>query len=225
MSVRDYKINDMVFFAIGYMLLSIVFLIVTTNFISIWLGINVGLAMIPLLLITILYKRLESKEFSFDWVSIILMIAFVFFFPNTFYVVTDLIHIDQSQFYNDSTVGFLKSIEGYTFIFHVVLTLAIGSYAGIKSLLRFNEIFIQKDLLKGTRVALFSALVLLSSVGIYIGRFLRFFSWDILNPFKLLNEFYLSLDFFFVLFVGLFTVIQVTIYYGYRLLYEKEPFN
>ena len=223
--MKDYNISEMLFFALGYMLLSIIFLLVTGNFISVWLGINVGLAIVPLVLITLAYKRLESKEFSFDWVSIAMMIAFVFFFPNTFYVVTDLIHINQSEFYNDSTVGFLKNIEGYVFIFHVVLTLAIGSYAGVKSLLRFNEIFIQKDIIKGTRTTFMFVLVFLSSIGIYIGRFLRFFSWDIINPFKLLNEFYSSLDFFFVWFVALFTVIQFALYYGYRYFYESEPFN
>ena len=223
--MREYKIGEMFFFAFGYMLLSIIFLFVTGNFISVWLGINVGLAIIPLALITLAYKRLESHEFSFDWISIVLMIAFVFFFPNTFYVVTDLIHIDQSQFYNDSTVGFFRNIEGYTFVFHVVLTLAIGSYSGVKSLLRFNEIFIQKDILKATRTLFMFVLVFLSSIGIYIGRFLRFFSWDIFNPFKLLQEFYSSLDFFFVLFVALFTVIQFTLYYGYRYFYESDPFD
>jgi len=228
MFMRDYKITEMVFFAFGYLLLSIIILFVTKNFISAWLGINIGLAIVPLVLITILYKRLEQREFSFDWISILLLIAFVFFFPNTFYVVTDLIHISQGDYYISGTYEatvYLRNIEDYVFLFHIVMTLAIGVYVGVKSLLRFNEIFIQKNILKGTRIILLYILVFLSSIGIYIGRFLRFFSWDILNPFKLMNEFLLSLDFFAVLFVALFTIIQLTLYYGYRYFYESEPFN
>jgi uncharacterized membrane protein len=226
--MKDYKITEMVVFVFGYMFLSFIFLIVTNNFISAWLGINVGLAIVPLILITVLYKRLQSKEFSFDWISIVLLVAFVFFFPNTFYVITDMIHIEQGDFYttflNGGTV-YQRGIQNYLFLFHIVLTLAIGVYAGVKSLLRFNEIFIQKDILKGIRITLLFVLVFLSSIGIYIGRFLRFFSWDILRPFKLMNEFFVSLDFFAVMFVALFTVIQLTFYYGYRYFYESEPFN
>lgn len=226
--MRDYKITEMVGFAFGYMVLSLIFLVVTTNFLSAWLGINVGLAIVPLILITLVYKRLESQEFSFDWKSIALLVAFVFFFPNTFYVITDMIHINQGDFYitsiSNGTV-YQRDIQEYLFLFHIVLTIAIGVYAGVKSLLRFNEIFIQKNILRATRITMLYVLMFLSSIGIYIGRFLRFFSWDILNPFKLMNEFLSSLDFFAILFVALFTVIQFTLYYGYRYLYESDPFD
>ena len=108
-------------------------------------------------------------------------------------------------------------------MFHVVLTVAIGVYAGVKSMLRFGNIFDKKydNSTKGT--ALF-VLVFLSSIGIYIGRFLRFFSWDILNPFRVINEFFQSFDVFALMFILLFIVIQFTLYFGYRYLYEKEPF-
>ena len=225
MPMRDYKITEMVFFAFGYMLLSIIILFVTNNFISVWLGINVGLAIIPLILITVLYRRLEQREFQFDWISIVLLIVFVFFFPNTFYVVTDLIHIEQSNFYTsgmyDATV-YLRNIEDYVFLFHIVMTLVIGVFTGVKSLLRFNEIITKRIIKKAARMTILYALIFLSSIGIYIGRFLRFFSWDILNPFKLMNEFLSSLDFFAVLFIALFTAIQITLYYGYKYLYDLK---
>ena len=226
--MRDYKITEMVLFAFGYMILSIAILFISNNYISVWLGINVGLAIIPLILITVLHKRLKQSEFGFDWLSMLLLIVFVFFFPNTFYVITDLIHIDQGDYYTtqmyEATI-YHRNIEDYIFLFHVVMTLAIGVYAGVKSLLRFNEIFIQKDILKGTRFTFLFALIFLSSIGIYIGRFLRFFSWDILNPFTLMNEFLSSLDFFALLFIILFTLIQFVLYFGYRYFYESEPFN
>jgi uncharacterized membrane protein len=225
--MRDYKIAEMILFPIGYMLLSVLFALVHTNFIGIWLGINVILAVIPMLLITLAYKRLEKAEFKFDWMTICLLIVFVFFFPNTFYVITDLIHIDQSQFYINEIgqqTEYLRDIADYIFLFHVLITVAIGVYAGVKSMLRFNNILEKSKVDKGTRLTFLYVLVLLSSVGIYIGRFLRFFSWDVLNPFNLLTEFYHSIDFFALVFFGLFSVIQLTLYYGYRYFYEEEPF-
>lgn len=225
--MKDYKITEMILFIFGYLMISTLIFVFINNFISMWLGINVGLAIIPLLLISLTYIRLEKNEFKFDWLSIVLFIAFVFFFPNTFYVITDMIHIDQSDFYNTplySPTTYFRNIEDYIFIFHVVLTVFIGVYAGIKSMLRFNEIFEKTNTDKGTRGTLLFVLVFLSAIGIYIGRFLRFFSWDILNPFKLISDFYNSLDFFAILFIGLFIVIQFTLYFGYRYFYEKEPF-
>lgn len=222
--MRDYKLFDMAIFIFGYMCLSIIFMIVVNNFISLWLGINVILAVIPMILITVVFQRMEKNEFSFDWLSIVLLVVFVFFFPNTFYVITDLIHIDQSEFYNSDMTTYFRNIEQYIFIFHVVLTVAVGVYAGVKSLLRLNDIFERRNIDKATRTLFLFVLITLSSIGIYIGRFLRFFSWDILRPFKLINEFWASLDLFTFLFVGLFIVIHYTMYYGYRYFYEKEPF-
>lgn len=225
--MKEYNIIEMSLFIFGYFVLSFLFFFIDSNFISVWLGINVGLAIIPMIIITVVYKRMEQREFTFDWISILLLIVFVLFFPNTFYVITDLIHLENLDFYTtqmyQGTVYF-RNIEDYIFIFHLVITLAIGVYAGIKSMLRFNDIFEQRKLDKGTRVTMLYVLVLLSSIGIYIGRFLRFFSWDILNPFQLMNDFYQSLDFFALMFFALFMAIQLTLYYGYRYFYEKEPF-
>ena len=224
--MRDYKTTEMILFPIGYFILSILFFIIDRNFISVWLGINVGLAVIPMILITLVYMRLEKNEFSFDWLAILLLIVFVFFFPNTFYVVTDLIHIDQDDYYTStmtSSMEYMRSIEDYIFLFHVLITVAIGVYAGVKSMLRFSVIF-DKKYDTATKGTMLFVLIFLSSIGIYIGRFLRFFSWEILNPFRIINEFIQSFDVFTVMFIGLFIVIQFTLYFGYRYFYEKEPF-
>lgn len=224
--MKNYRMTEMIIFPISYMVISLFFFVLTGNGVSVWLGINVGFAMIPLIVITFIYMRMEKNEFKFDWISIILLLVFIFFFPNTFYVITDLIHIDQSEYYMNQMYQptvYLRDIEGYIFIFHEMLTLLIGIFAGIKSLILFNEIFIKRNEVKGVRDLYLIILMFLSSIGIYIGRFLRFFSWDILQPINLVKEFYDSLDLFALYFVLLFTVIQVVLYYGYLIVFNQEP--
>jgi uncharacterized membrane protein len=224
--MKDYRITDMVTFVFGYGLLSIVFFFFTTTFLSVWLGINAGLAIVPLVLITWVYKRIQEKQNKVDWISIVLLVLFVFFFPNSFYVVTDLIHLSKVEFYlvEQYTTSYIDNLEGYILLFHIVLTLFIGILAGIRSVLTLEEVLKVFKMGSKERFSVISILFVLSSIGIYIGRFLRFFSWDILRPFTLLKEVFVSLDFFAILFIALFTLIHYTLYYGYRLLFEDEPF-
>ena len=66
-------------------------------------------------------------------------------------------------------------------------------------------------------------MLFLSSIGIYLGRFLRFFSWDVLRPFTLLSEFFQNFDIFVITFIVFFTMLELIVYYGYKYLVIKTP--
>lgn len=210
-------------FAVGYMFLSIVIAFITYTGLSIWMGINVGFAIIPLIVITFTLDRLKTSDFSFDWITIFLLLVYIFFLPNTFYIITDFIHLDSSSFeyMSQGETVYLQRIEEYVLLFHIVFSMLIGIYAGVESLLKFEEIVASK-VKKVSKVRfLMVSLLFLSSIGIFIGRFLRLFSWDMLNPFKVIKMLVESMNGFGIAFILLFTIVQCIIYYVYKSLFKK----
>ncbi len=215
-------------FMIGFMFISIVLFMLDGYTLSIWLGINVVLAMVPFIIITLAYKRLVKREFTFDWITWVLLIVFIFFLPNTFYIMTDMIHINSSDFYRLIEYGnadYKDFIEPYILNFHIFISSIIGVFLGVKSLIIWDRIIKAKIEDRYSRGVFFVGLLMLSSLGIYIGRFLRFFSWEVLNPFKIIPEVLESADLFMFTFVILFTFMQYLLYYGYKLVVEQEPFK
>lgn len=218
------KILRVIAFMGIYMFVSILIFIVTNDGLSLWLGFNIILALIPYLLIIFIEKRLKIKQLKLDWISVVLLLVFVFFFPNSFYVITDMIHIDRYEFYSVAmySTQYHDNIYAYITLFHVLITVLIGIYSGVKSIEIFAKILLEKYTYTIMHIGVF-LLLFLSSIGIYIGRFLRFFSWDILNPINILSETLSELDWFMVLFIVLFTFIQYCLYYSYNKFLIKEP--
>jgi len=106
-----------------------------------------------------------------------LVFTWILFMPNSFYILTDLFH--------------LSNISNGDSWFDLTLIL---SFAWNGILFGILSIFKMEMLLKKTKGKLIAAFVIcvvmwLNAFGIYIGRFLRFNSWDIfVNPFSLVNE-------------------------------------
>jgi uncharacterized membrane protein len=106
--------------------------------------------------------------------------AFVFccwlaFFPNALYIVTDLVHLGRESSvpkWFDAVLIFSSSMVG--------LMMAFISLYRIENYLR-------RTVHKNVHAATIIFILFLGSFGVYLGRFLRWNSWDILsNPFKLL---------------------------------------
>jgi uncharacterized membrane protein len=223
--LKDYKLTDHLLFVVGYFILSVVFTLLDTSMLSIWLGINVILAAIPYLLITYIQKRQDEKEVQIDYINILLFVVFVFFLPNAFYVITDFIHISGLEFYNDIEYGvriYEEVIEQYVLLVHILFSALIGIYYGAKSLLKVEQVLKNHLSSKGLNIMIF-ILIFLSSIGIYIGRFLRLFSWDILNPFNVLELFFNEFNIFGLWFIILFTVIQYVFFFIFKLMLPEEP--
>lgn len=227
--MKNYNLTELSLFILGYMILSTTLTFFTGSLLSIWMGINVALAIVPMILITLAYKRLEKNEFAIDVISVLLIIVFIFFLPNTFYIITDFIHLDSGDFYVEniayfSETTYREAIEPYALLIHILFSALIGIYMGVKSLMRFEDIFKQLKFEKKELRTVMNIVILLSAVGIYIGRFLRLFSWEMLNPIRVITMFTDSLSMFTLWFVLLFILVQWGLLLGYKLLIDKEPF-
>jgi len=128
---------------------------------------NLFLAWLPLLFALLACERYRSRQ-THDWYFFSFIAAWLLFFPNAPYIFTDLIHLTTryySHFWVDLVIILSCAITGLILDFvslYLMQCIVIKAFGRIASWL-------------------FIALVAgLSSFGIYLGRFLRFNSWDIL---------------------------------------------
>lgn len=112
---------------------------------------------------------IRSKEKVSLLMSVLCSILWLLFLPNAPYIVTDIIHLTH-----------LKA----TYIIYdtiLILSYAIaGLYFYLQSLYDMEHIWTVHVSARGRKTALIF-IPLLSGFGIYLGRFLRFNSWDIIQ--------------------------------------------
>jgi uncharacterized membrane protein len=107
----------------------------------------------------------------------IVLFVWLLFIPNSFYILTDLFHLDKF----DSAPKWFDLLLIFSFAWN-------GIVLGIVSIRR-TEIILES--ITGRSFSLFIIFIVmwLKAFGIYIGRYLRFNSWDILTqPFSLFKE-------------------------------------
>lgn len=144
------------------------------NIMYIFLLWNLFLAWIPFWL----SKLLTSKRASFNRASYFLLAAWLLFFPNALYIITDLIHLEDLKsdvpVWFDAILLFTSSIAG--------LIMAFASLFKV-------ETFLQRKISSAIVKRLIIACIFVGSFGVYLGRFLRWNSWDIItDPVNLLTE-------------------------------------
>jgi len=137
-----------------------------------WIAWNLLLALIPMALSFWLYRR-STKARGFLWWLV--FAVFIAFLPNAPYVLTDIIHLIRASRRIDSKllltlivlplhlIAILLAFEAY-----VVSLINQGHYLkrqGLKHWVTWSEL----------------ATHALSAVGIYMGRFRRFNSWDLVT--------------------------------------------
>lgn len=147
-------------------------MILTQSINYIFLGFNLLLAWIPLWLICDVSIGGSKTKL------IVMLIGWLLFFPNAPYLITDLIHLKAR---NDFPVWY-DAIMLFAFAYAGLLT---GLYSMI---VLFN--YLQNILSKSVSFTLVFLLSFLSAYGVYMGRFLRWNSWDILfSPQQILFDF------------------------------------
>lgn len=137
---------------------------------------NIFLAFLPFLISSNLLWYKNQGKFGTP-IFIFGLLVWLALFPNAPYLVTDLIHLGANP-----SVPFI-------FDFLILFISAwVGMYLGVYSLFHVEEIFFDKYGKKITNSLLF-VIILISSFGIYIGRFLRWNSWDVfLRPGYLVKD-------------------------------------
>ena len=145
----------------------------THSFTYIFLVWNLFLAIIPFAITTILKSQTQVSKLTLGgW-----FVMWILFLPNAPYIITDLLH--------------LNNIEGSMLWLDVLL---ITSFAYNGLILFFLSIIdmqklILKHFSKTTTNYIINLIFLLTGFGIYLGRFLRYNSWDIIQePLTLLAD-------------------------------------
>lgn len=131
---------------------------------------NLFLAWLPLLFGWWLGRELKHRRWL-TWQCLLLTLLWLGFLPNSFYVTSDIIH--------------LQSTGEVSLLFDLVLFI---SFVWASLLLGFTSLFmvhrqLLKRLNKQTAHVLIALVLLACSFAIYLGRYLRWSTWDVLiNP-------------------------------------------
>lgn len=180
-------------------------------FLIIW---NNFLAVLPLIFALLAKKAYEAhKKPSF----IIASTLWLLFFPNAPYMITDLkytyLHSEETYLYY-LTNG--SNVYAWFFVINLALCVFIGLLHGMMSLNIMHNL-VTKRFGKGVGVAAVSVTILLSSFAIYIGRFPRLNSWDIIRPAFLIEKIADSATEFMPVFILIFSFAIAFFYILYYL--------
>lgn len=137
---------------------------------------NLTLAWVAPLIAWLLIRNLRLHSWK-NWFNVVLTVAWIGFLPNSFYMVSDLIHVQQT---GEVSIIF-DAVLFTSFIFNGFIAGYIGTY------------LVHRELLKRFSVRRSYALVLavfaLCSYAIYLGRVLRWNTWDaLLQPAALIFD-------------------------------------
>ena len=168
-----------------------------------FMTLNLFLAYVPFELCLLL--KLFKPVKAFEWpLFIVFGLIFLLLVPNTFYMITDLIHLNQFQF------NFLAGLNITEWIYFTYLILGV-LLAIYLTILIFLEIAHFTSYVWLNRL-LIVILMFLNGLGIYIGRFLRLHTVYLLNaPLEIVKEVFLIIDVKALLFVILMVLIQATV--------------
>ncbi len=131
---------------------------------------NLFLAWVPLIL-ALVFTRLVHAYGLRDYKSFVVLLLWFVFLPNSFYVVTDLIHLNRLSNYH--------LLLDITFL---TLFVIAGLGLGFSSLAIIQHTLLKRITVNQSFVAVFGA-IFASSFAIYLGRYLRWNTWDVIaNP-------------------------------------------
>ena len=136
-----------------------------------WMVWNTFLALIPLGLSGWLFLS-EQRRSLFWWFGLVTFFAFL---PNAPYVLTDVIHLVI-----DIRWGYSIWVISLVLVPAYLLFMAVGFGAYVLSMIRLGR-YVHRW--RGERAVIFSEITIhgLCAIGIYLGRFRRFNSWDLLT--------------------------------------------
>lgn len=153
-------------------LLLVIRMAATTTIEYIFLPWNLFLAFVPYYITNLIKRNVGVIENRFK--LLMALMVWLLFIPNSFYIITDLFHFIHVR----SAPKWFDLLLIFSFAWNGIL-------AGLISL-RQVETIISFVKGKGYSVIIVATVMWLSGLGIYIGRFLRYNSWDVItDPFSL----------------------------------------
>jgi uncharacterized membrane protein len=161
-------------FAVFSVSLSVLRVIATDSLMFLFLNSNLILAILPWIITqAVQYNRIQLSRFKLS----MLIFVWILFFPNSPYILTDLFHLHKG---GDMPLWYdLVLILSFAFT---------GLLFGMLSLMRIEQ-YLQKYFSHRTVIMAIGFMLFLSGFGVYLGRYLRFNSWDLITaPYQLLSE-------------------------------------
>lgn len=173
--IREF-VNSILLLSLFCVLLTVARFVLAGNYDYWFLVWNLILAWVPLFAAWKLYTRTEKLGLVWSKINSLLFLVWLFFLPNAFYLFTDFVHLER--------------LSGMPITYDIVL---ISSYAingmilGFASLLMLHQRSLKR--FGGNGHWLPVAALLASGFAIYLGRELRWNSWDIIfNPLGILFD-------------------------------------
>lgn len=162
-----------------------------------WLWWNLFLAFVPVML-ALPAVWLSARRGHWGPCSLFLALVWLLFLPNSCYMVTDLIHLRGSQLIGGNGV-YLQSLSGWIQLVYIAGGIFLALVDGLFSTALIHQAVKWKKypLFDGLWLTVIS---LLCGYGVYIGRFLRLNTWDVLRPRELIPLLLQNIDRFTVLF-------------------------
>jgi uncharacterized membrane protein len=137
----------------------------------IWMTWNLFLAYLPYLLSTWLTTKQPRRSRLLT-----LSVVWLLFIPNTFYILTDLFHLIDSR--NPHSPEWYDLVLIFSFAWN-------GLLLGVLSTRQMEKLLLPDRAGLRSHLFLYSTMFL-CALGVYIGRYLRYNSWDVLsNPLQL----------------------------------------
>lgn len=169
-------VHDWLLFSCGFSCLLLLARVVATGSPTyLFLPWNLFLAFIPYWITAKMIKEISLIEVK--WKLYALLTVWLLFIPNSFYIITDLFHLTHIE----SAPKWFDLLMLFSFAWN-------GLLPGVISLRRV-ELIITIHGWERFDIPFVFAVMWLSAFGIYIGRYLRFNSWDVItNPFSLAAE-------------------------------------
>jgi len=164
-----YKINipkSIILLTILAVVLNILRIVIWGKFSFIYILWNIFLAFAPFIISSLLLSF--SKEGRLNKIVFIVGIFFwLLFIPNAPYIITDFIHL-----------GVTRSIPIIYDVLLLFSSASVGLILGFHSLFHIEQI-IKTKCQKNMASLFMGIIIIMISFGVYLGRFLRFNSWDI----------------------------------------------
>lgn len=179
---------------------------------------NVFLALLPCVTVYFMIKAKKKRKFfklsNYEKISFVLLFFYwLFFFPNTIYLLTMSRHlVNYCSDFDVNRVCINESWIMFLFSFYTILALPSFYYS-----LKKMTVFLSEFLHKNFSIYFPVFIIPISSLGLMLGLFQRFNTWDLLfHPYKILQviiSYFYNLNL--ILNFVVFTIIMYIIYYGF----------
>lgn len=141
-----------------------------------YLPANLALGLVPLVAAAVAHRLVKKRGWR-NWQVLALLAVWLLFLPNSFYIVTDFIHLPE--------VARVDMVQDVVMLMQFSV---VGIVAGFTSLYMVHTLLLQKF---GSKVSMAGVIgvLYLCSFAMYLGRVLRWNSWDVVvQPFAVAND-------------------------------------